>query len=65
VSRPYYTLVELEDSGWSIRFGDYFKSVVRTELEDAVYSGTPRKRLRIIQSGDLQSEIEQAVRQLP
>ena len=50
----YFTLLHREADGvWAIEFGDYSRSVVQDELEDARYSNDWRKSdLRIIQTSD-------------
>lgn len=57
--RKYYTL--LDQSG-HIQFGDYSRTVVKQELEDMAESeGVARSKFKIVESGDSQKEINEAV----
>lgn len=63
--RTYYTLCLWEDDQWTPQFGDYSRKVVRDELEDYRYTLDYRRdQLRIVSSGDEQSDIDAAVAQL-
>jgi hypothetical protein len=60
VGRKYYTLLDPE--GY-IQFGDYSRSVVKQELEDQANSERkPKSKYKIVESGDSQTEIKEAVR---
>lgn len=62
MSHRYFTLLHREADGiWAIEFGDYSRRVVQDELEDYLDHDIRRKDLRIITTGDAQSDIEAAV----
>lgn len=72
MSRPYYTLIVRHSAApfeepprWGIEFGDYYRPVVKEEMESFHYSYShPKRDLKIIKTGDKQSEIQAAIDQL-
>ena len=63
MSRRYFTLCIREDGQWAPQFGDYSKADVRTEM-DLERAHHRAKDMRIVESGDSQSEINAAVAHL-
>lgn len=65
-SKVYYTLAVLEDGKWAPQFGAYQKRVVMEERDDqyAGGHGVPLKNLKIITSGEKQSEIDAVIAKL-
>jgi hypothetical protein len=64
----YYTLAEKDDGEngrWCILFGDYDKAAVIEERDIVQYAdGTPRSRLKILETSDVQADINAALAEL-
>lgn len=58
MSKPYYTLLSLQDNRWVIEFGDYDRKVVVQEGNDMRLSGP---KMKIMKTADKQTEIQKAV----
>lgn len=61
----YFTLIEHDGSAWHAQFGDYDRATVVDEMGDILNSaghvGSRKVNVRIITSGDTQSEIDAAI----
>ena len=66
MSHRYFTLLSRDPSDgiWAIEFGDYNRGCVVAELEDYLDHDYRRADLRIIQTGDDQASIDEAVANL-
>ena len=62
MKKAYYTLMvyNTEHNKWYQEFGDYSKAVVQSELEhlNEGYEGILKQNMKIVKSGDTQSEID-------
>ena len=65
MKKAYYTLMvyNTEHNKWYQEFGDYSKAVVRSELEhlNEGYEGILKQNMKIVKSGDTQSEIDSII----
>ncbi len=63
MSRPYHSVATRTEGRWSIEFGSYVKSEVRSEAEE-LRSHHRVKDIYIFQSGDRQCDIDAALAHL-
>jgi len=65
MKKAYYILMvyNTEHNKWYQEFGDYDKSVVQSEFEHFPegYEGILKKNMKIVKSGDTQSEIDSII----
>ena len=64
MARKYFTLAVRTDGKWSAQFGDYDRATVQDELTDYRDHDMKAKDLRIVISGDRQSDIDAAIAKL-
>lgn len=67
-SRTYFTLVVKEQVKggwrWSPQFGDYDRAFVEAEFDDHREHWTPKSHMKIIETGELQADIDAKVAEL-
>lgn len=56
----YFTLAGFDGEQWGVVFGDYDKETVEDERDDVRDAGEYRK-LRILRTGDKQTDIQSAI----